>query len=294
MKDIFKNIDQQIQFNEGKNLFANGQNSSLRFIQETILFCSKPNKISAEAEDVLVEYTVNKVLNEFYRINQYYTFSNQAVEELRQLYKKLFSEIRNSSQSVNAISDAHYNNLRNWLTKTNPFAAKINIPNEETIEAVACSEYSEAFQLNVLRIDAATLMQPLLDIGCGKDYSLVKHLRKNGIDAYGIDRFPSTEVSIAESDWLLFDYGVNKWGTITSHLGFSNHFRHHHFRQDGNFIEYAKTYMQILASLKIGGCFHYAPDLPFIEEFLDEESFNVSRMETGNSEFQSVIVQRLK
>lgn len=294
MDNIFRNIDKQIQSNEGKNLFANRKSTSLSFIQETILLCNKPNEIPAESEDVLVEYTVNKVLNEFYRINQYYTFSNQAVEELRQLYKNLFSEIRKSNQTIKSISDAHYENLKNWLAKTNPFAEKIHVSDEDTIEAVACSEYSDSFQLNVLRIDTTALMQPLLDIGCGKDYSLVKHLRKNGIDAYGVDRFPSTDVSIVESDWLLFDYGVNKWGAITSHLGFSNHFRHHHFRQDGSFIEYAKTYMQILASLKIGGCFHYAPDLPFIEQFLDAESFNVSRMKTGDSEFQSVIVQRLK
>lgn len=63
---------------------------------------------------------------------------------------------------------------------------------------------------------------------------------------------------------------MKKWGTIVSNLGFSNHFNHHNLREDGNFIKYAKTYMNILYSLKPGECFHYAPDLPFIEKYLDE------------------------
>ncbi|KAF5030830.1 hypothetical protein DSECCO2_634070 [anaerobic digester metagenome] len=133
----------------------------------------------------------------------------------------------------------------------------------------------------------------MLDIGCGKSFSLVRHLRDNKINACGFDRFPSDVPYIFQSDWLSFNYGNGTWGTIISHLGFSNHFRHHHFRQDGNYIGYAQTYMKILSSLKPGGCFHYCPDLPFIEEFLDPSMFSVTRLQTANDAFQTVIVRRL-
>jgi hypothetical protein len=70
-------------------------------------------------------------------------------------------------------------------------------------------------------------------------------------------------------------------GTITSNLGFSNHFNHHHLRKDGHFIEYAKTFMDILNSLKIGGSFYYAPDLPFIEKYLDRVKYRIKTHNIG-------------
>jgi hypothetical protein len=83
-------------------------------------------------------------------------------------------------------------------------------------------------------------------------------------------------------------------GTITSNLGFSNHFNHHHLRKDGHFIEYAKTFMDILNSLKIGGSFYYAPDLPFIEKYLDRSKFKPGIQKVGNSEVKSIRIKRLK
>ena len=79
------------------------------------------------------------------------------------------------------------------------------------------------------------------------------------------------------TDWLEYDYGEEKWGTIISNLSFSNHFNHHNLRENGNYIEYGKTYMNILYSLKIDGSFHYAPDLPFIEKYLDGNQFELKK-----------------
>jgi len=293
MENIFSNIDKQIESNQGKNLLANSKNATLKFIEETVLLCENPDNLPENSQDDLVEYTVNKVLDEFYRINQYFNFSETDIEELRQLYKNLFAAIRIQTHDINQIAEQHYINLKNWLLKSNPFAEKINDPDKSVAEAAACSEYSAELQLEMLGIDIHTCLQPLLDIGCGKSFSLIQHLRSCEIDACGFDRFPSETPFIFQSDWLTFNYGVGIWGTITSHLGFTNHFRHHHFRQDGNYVEYAQTYMKILSSLKPGGGFHYCPDLPFIEEFLDPSIFSVTRFSSGNEMFQSVIVRRL-
>ena len=116
-----------------------------------------------------------------------------------------------------------------------------------------------------------------MDIGCGKQGRLMKFLKNNGIEVYGIDRFFFADNNVINSDWLEYDYGIEKWGTIVSNLGFSNHFKHHNLRQDGNIIEYGKKYMEILRSLKIGGRFHYAPGLPFIEEYLDNTQFRIEK-----------------
>jgi len=77
-------------------------------------------------------------------------------------------------------------------------------------------------------------------------------------------------------------------------LDFQIIFQHHHLRSDGNFIGYAKKYMDILSSLKIGGNFHYAPDLPFVEQYLDNDKYQVTKHSIGNYEFKSTKIKRLK
>ena len=52
--------------------------------------------------------------------------------------------------------------------------------------------------------------------------------------------------------------------------------------------------MEILNSLKIGGSFHYAPDLPFIEQYLDIGKFKVTKRNIWEENFRSVKIKRLK
>ena len=122
----------------------------------------------------------------------------------------------------------------------------------------------------------------------------MKYLNLAGIEAYGIDRFSFTDRFLLQADWLEYSYGTEKWGTITSNLGFSNHFKHHHLRADGNFIEYGKKYMEILKSLKIGGSFYYAPDLQFIEEHLDTGQFRIEHYPIDAYDFKTTRLTRLK
>lgn len=293
--DLFKdNIDKQIKYNQGKNLFYNGINNSLRFIPETLQAIRKIGEIDKEAENLLIDYVTNRAIQEFCRINQYYTFDKQAQEDLRAIYIELFINIKSDNISMDPISEKHYEKLIKWLQETNPFAEKIYSSKEETIEPVACSEYSHDLQMEILQLDISQITGPVLDIGCGKQGDLVKYLRKNGMDAYGFDRFAYDGSFLANSDWFEYEYGIEKWGTITSNLGFSNHFLHHHFRNDGNFMDYAKKYMEILNSLKIGGSFHYAPDLPFIEQYLDMNKYDVTKQDIGKYNFKSTKIQRLR
>lgn len=294
MKIYQDNIDKQFEFNQGKNLFYHGILNSLRFSPETLNAIEKIEFIDSDSENLLVDYLTNRAIQELCKINQYYTFDKQAQLNLRNLYVDLFANLKKSKSSIDSITEKHYDNLIKWLQDTNSFAEKIYTSKGEMIESVACSEYSPDLQMEILQIDIDRIMEPVLDIGCGKQGSLVLCLRQKDIEAYGFDRFAYDTPVLSNSDWFEYTFEKDKWGTITSNLGFSNHFQHHHFRNDCNFIDYAKKYMDILSSLKIGGCFHYAPDLPFVEQYLDKDKYQLTKRSIGDYEFKSVKIKRLK
>jgi hypothetical protein len=92
---------------------------------------------------------------------------------------------------------------------------------------------------------------------------------------------------------LEYNYGDQQWGTIISNLGFSNHFRHHNLRNDGDFVTYAKTFMNILQSLRLGGSFFYAPDLPFVEKYLDKTQYTLFKNTLSDSNFMSAQIKKV-
>ena len=294
MDKFLKNIDKQIEFNKGKNIFLDDKDSSLKFIDETANIILNMNELGADSERILIDYVTDKSLEEFCRINQYYTFNRQAKNDLRSIYSDLFSSIKTNKISIESISKKHYDNIKHWLRKTNPFADKIYSNADLFIKPVACSEYSVELQINVLKIDIKSLATPVLDIGCGRQGNLVNYLCNLGIDTRGIDRFSFSNSNLTNSDWLEYNYGTEKWGTIVSNLGFSNHFKHHNLRGDGNYIEYGKKYMDIIKSLKVGGRFHYAPDLPFIEYYLDSRQYKIDKFEIGEFDFKTTVITKLK
>lgn len=294
MKIYQDNIDKQFEFNQGKNLFNNGILNSLKFSPETLTLIEGIDLIDSDIEKLLVDYLTNRAVQEFCKINQYYTFDKQSLLNLRSLYIDLFTNIKNRKSSIESIAEKHYDSIIKWLQETNPFAEQIYNSKGKMIESVACSEYSSDLQIEILQIDMARINEPVLDIGCGEHGNLVMFLRQNGIDAYGFDRFVSDNIALGNSDWFEYKFEKDKWGTIISNLGFSNHFQHHHFRNDGQFIDYAKKYMDILSSLKVGGSFHYAPDLPFVEQYLKEDKYQLTKRSIGNYEFKSTRIKRIK
>ena len=142
---------------------------------------------------------------------------------------------------------------------------------------VQCSEYSPTLQLEVLGLTLAELAGPALDVGCGAAAGLVHTLRAAGLAAEGIDRDAPADATVA--DWLQYDYGVDRWGTVISHLGFSLHLLHHHLAGRPAAYVYAERYMQILRSLRTDGVFAYAPGLPFLERLLPRSQYTWTRIE---------------
>lgn len=293
MEQLKESIDKQIQFNRGKNIFCDCTNL-FRLINKTTEAALRLKDLDKQSVNMLVDYTTDKAIEEFCRVNQYYSFSTDARNSLRKLYSKLFQNLRSYDGSEDKMAEEHYSKLKNWLKKYNPFAEQLYVEAGLKPEPVVCSEYSSKLQIDILQIDEEDMMEPVLDIGCGKQGNLVQYLNQKGVDAFGIDRFPFSDKKLQNSNWLEYAYGSNKWGTIISNLGFSNHFKHHHLREDGNYIEYAQKYMEILGALKTGGRFYYAPDLPFIEQYLSQAQYKTEKSKVGTHNFCATTITRLR
>jgi hypothetical protein len=293
MERFIKQIDDQIQANQGKNIFLENNMNELTFIDGTIKTILNIHELPADYEPVLIDYASEKAIEEFCRINQYYTFNTQSKTELREIYRELLHSLKIKRNLIKFIEKQHYSNLKKWLQKNNSFAEQIYLTEEPQITPVNCFEYSPEIQLEILKIIPESLSLPVLDIGCGKEGNLVRYLNQLSVTTKGIDRFSFSNDYLINADWLEYDYGVEKWGTIVSNLGFSNHFTHHHLRKDGNYIGYAKKYMEILNSLKPGGKFHYAPAIPFIEMHLNNKQFLVETFEIGDLKYKTTIITRL-
>jgi len=142
---------------------------------------------------------------------------------------------------------------------------------------VTAGIYSPDLQLAVLGLAVDDLEEPILDIGCGESASLVRHLRAAGLEARGIDREAKADVA-ERADWLTYDYGSARWGSMLSHLGFSLHFMHQEMKRSELAFDYARVYMRMLKGLLHGGTFAYVPGLPFIEAMLPKSDFEVKRV----------------
>jgi hypothetical protein len=138
-----------------------------------------------------------------------------------------------------------------------------------------CHFYPPELQLAMMNSTVENLQEPILDIGCGQDAALVRYLRAQGKMAFGIDRMAEETDFIRRASWFDTEPAVHSWGTILSHMAFSNHFVHHHLRQDGHPHRYAQYFMMLLHSLKAGGKFIYTPGVPFIEALLPADQYQV-------------------
>ena len=291
--DIKKNIDMQLAFNQSKNFFHKDADELFKLTVSIVNSVHNIDQIPPADLESLINYTVDKSLQELCRVNQYYSFRENDIINLKMIYHELYQNIIKGENPIDIISKTHYEKLRVWLERTNRFSKKMYQNREGILDSAPCSEYSAVLQSEILHLHDIRLLEPILDIGCGKAGSLVKHLREKGFEAYGIDRFSEDSLFIDKADWLTYKYGDKKWGTIVSNLSFSNHFMNNHLRVDGDYIRYAPSYMEILRALKPGGCFCYAPDLPFIETHLEKKAYMIERHDIEKVSFKTTIITKI-
>ena len=280
MQAILSQVEQQLAFNAGKNLLCEAKNSTFGFLDFSEQAVKELAKVETSQTEEIIRMTTAKVLDQLYQTNQYYHFEQAVQSTLEQIYRQLFAEVRNAltnkTQDWEKLEKRHYLKLQTWLKQSNPFACQIYPDTQPLIsQSIVCAEYTPETQMSILCLSLPILIEPILNVGCGKNALLVRYLQNQGFDVYGLDRSVPPASYLNQLDWLHFTFQPDVWGTVISHLGFSNHFVHHHLRQDGDYLAYAQKYMEILRSLKKGGSFHYAPDLSFIETYLNPAEFTI-------------------
>ena len=124
----------------------------------------------------------------------------------------------------------------------------------------------------MLDIPLAELMEPVLDLGCGKSGLLVNRLNAAGIQAVGVDRVVEPSEFLIEADWLELGFTPAPGEPSFRIWRFSNHFLFHHFYKNGHPEDYARQYVKILSSLKTGGSFIILPASPLLNNFFQRRA----------------------
>jgi hypothetical protein len=199
------------------------------------------------------------------RRQQFLTIERPMIDRLGALYARLTPELHALLSS--ATEQALRGELERLLDLEREELARFLADLPGSAERTTCGEYSAELQLEVLGLSLDDLAQPVLDVGCGEQALLVRWLAERGVEAFGLDRH-AQGARVIRADWLEFEFGANRFGTIVSHQGFSLHFLRHHLAPGDLARRYALAYRAILGSLRKNGCFVYAPGLPFIERLL--------------------------
>jgi hypothetical protein len=235
----------------------------------------------------LVDLFVRRAIEFTYASNQFVQINTIKKAELRRIYSGYLQEIgqvlaESSSEleisaRLSRLVKEHFQNLRSNISHFFDPATIADAQSNVILQKVVCAEYTPEMQLEILGVQPDALLQPVLDLGCGKSGKLVQYLRQNGIRATGVDRFVDPSLNLIQADWLGYTMVPGYWGTVISHMAFTNHFLFHHLYRHGSIEPYARQYMTILKSLKERGSFYYAPGLPFIEVYLPEETYQVTK-----------------
>ncbi len=253
-----------------------------------------------ESQQTVIDQLADESLALIYQHNQFIEFDHEHTQQMRNLSISFVDDLEKllkQRQPFDIFKFRFEKLLRHYLNKF-----KIQISNilkfdddvkSRLPENIVCEEYSPEFQLNILGIDINELEPPILDLGCGRSGNLVRHLNQKGLKAIGIDRTVSASEYLIQSDWTDFQLEPDFWGTIISHMGFSNHFVHHHLSNYGSPEKYADRYMQILKSLKLYGTFYYSPGLPHIESYLPAKRYLIKKIFIEQN-YQSQVFQYLK
>jgi hypothetical protein len=224
----------------------------------------------------IVDLFVSSTREYIYQNNQFITLSPADQWELAGLYLEFVADMAETLARAGhaaEIEDRFQAAMERHLAALHAFTLRLEREHgaggSSLIHSqVACKEYSPDLQLEVLGINVNQLAEPILDVGCGKRGELVHHLRRAGIKVVGMDRLVQDSPYLVEADWLQARFEPCSWGTIVSHMAFSNHFRFHHLYRHGVPGAYAAKFVEMLSWLKPGGAFYYAPGLPFIEALL--------------------------
>ncbi|MBN2544324.1 MAG: hypothetical protein JXB50_00915 [Spirochaetes bacterium] len=286
LNEILNRIKKQLNFNSNKNIFYKKSDNFFTLSDDTKKFIIE-NKhdiidfFENYKSEALIDNLIKEVLKTFNNAYQFLDITSNDFTVLKDYYFQLlyntYKFLKYNISDLDTIISHHYENLRKWLLTYKPHIKRMNPDNEKYTKTVVCYNYSPEFQINFFDFETDKLKQPILDIGCGYNALLVKHLRALDIEAYGIDVLLNDNHDyLISCSWLEYDYGSEKWGTIISHMAFSNHLINNYKRNDKNYFNYIKKFRDILKSLKKGGTFYYAPSFDLKDIDMDKNKYKVT------------------
>jgi len=238
----------------------------------------------------IVDYTVRETVHTIYQINQYLAIPGEEINRLRNIYINTWKKI--DSRSFQRVIRNHHRKLSRWIAQFYPDAFLASLKDRESIGEVRNEEYSARFQESLYDIHIGDLMEPILDIGCGEHAYLPRRLHEAGKEVTGIDRvLKESESYLIESDWFNYPLDTASLGTIIANMSFSNHLLYTLYHDKDRLLNYYLKYREIIDALKPGGRFLYAPSLPFIEDRLDSEQFQVERREMTEECHASIVLK---
>lgn len=209
--------------------------------------------------------------------NQYVSLSNDTIDKINSIYRKLIQDLGDlaagTRDSMDKLEMIVHNHRKKLITsiQQNTYTER-----QEQI-CIPCSEYSGSFQYQLLRLDEVELKEPILDVGCGKKHQLLSYLQEKGYeDLHGIDQYVSEDTRISCCNWFDYHFLPATWGTVIAHMSFSNHLRRSIIVQDINLALYTEKYREIVDSLLPGGCFIYSPSVKSMERDLDDTTYSVT------------------
>jgi hypothetical protein len=256
------------------------------------LVASNTIQKSENVSEEIVSFTAQEFVKRLLSINPYLGINQQQVETLEEIYRQTWQRIIKTGNIKASLRELHYPELAKWLASLYPEKFRKFLKSASVIGNVTYGEYSAEFQVELFGIDVSHMQPPVLDIGCGGQANLVRYLRSLSVDAYGIDRYLEIQEPYLEQiDWFEYDFQPCRWGTIISNMAFTNHLKYAYLHDRFQLEQYLIKMKQIAESLSMGGSFHYAPSLPFVEDQLSEEKYRVKREQKRGDTFVSLVIR---
>ena len=235
----------------------------------------------------LIEMLSKNFMEQIVKGSRNLKLTKHDVEHILIIYEELLDDILNEELSMIQISKNHFERIKNYISDIGKDKCECG-HNHEHVEIVG---YSPEFILGILGVDEKEIKGKELDIGCTKNADLVKYLRSKNIEAYGIDIDVEENEFLENEDWLEKDFGKEEYDMVFSNIAFTKHFLRNHLSDEGEYMDYATTFMRILESLKIGGKFFYVPSVEFIEELLPEDKYEVVNEFIDDDNMRTVITR---
>ena len=294
MKDaLLKNaIDKQIEKNKNLNLLYDNIEDIIHIDNSFSDIFTQVHQNGLENLEHIIAYTVEKTISAIFSINQFLHITDEQKQNLYNIYRESWSNYDPKSPEQSILE--HHKRLSKWISQLYPSEFAFLLRTKDQIGSVVNAQYSADFQMKILGLEIENLMEPIIDIGCGSHANLVRYICKHKNKVLGIDRVIEYKSEhTKEINWLDFQFLPCFYGTVIANMSFSNHLIYHIQNKTPYLQAYLSKYKEIIASIKKGGVFVYAPSLLFIEEMLDKTKYSIKVTVWGNNNKVTKIIRFL-